>query len=103
MTEYFEIHFPRPIPRLLNEGVEFQTADDAWKLMTEEEKNDENAIGFPVMDLEDALKSKIPDKKELVRILALMERDDYDWNNPREFTYEILVGVFKQEGEEITY
>jgi hypothetical protein len=104
MTEYFEIHFEATIPRLLEEGVEFETADDVWNLMKEEEKNDEMNIGFPVINLEDALKSKISTKEELVKIIKRMEEKDYDWEKePNNFTYQILVGVFKQEGEEITY
>ena len=73
MTEYFEIHFEATIPRLLEEGVEFETADDVWNLMKEEEKDDEMNIGFPVINLEDALKSKISTKEELVKIIKRME------------------------------
>lgn len=104
MAEYFEIHFGATIPRLLKEGVEFETANDVWNLMKEEEKDDEMNIGFPVDDLEDALKSKISTKEELVKIIKRMGEKDYDWKNgPNVFTYQILVGVFKKEDEEITY
>lgn len=104
MTEYLEVHFPVTIPRLLREGVEFETPDDVWSLMTEGEKNDCNAICFGVgeNELETALKGKINNKKELMEIIARMNCADFDWKKERD-TYQILVAVFEKNGEQTTY
>jgi hypothetical protein len=98
MTEIFEIHFEYIIPHLLREGAKFKTADDVWNLMKEEEKNDVTAVRFPLTDLDDALNGEIYTKDELVKIIKRMEEKDYDYEKePNNFTYQILVGVFKKE------